>query len=124
MKNIKQSIKNKAKATGEFISKNKEIIIPVVTATVTITYAVLRIKSMTKSKEVEEETKQVEGNLEDVRDYMIGSKITNEENDWPIWGGFISGSNKQSSEELLEQVIEDINNNNITIQEGKWSKVS
>ena len=79
---------------------------------------------MTKSKEVEEETKQVEGNLEDVRDYMIGSKITNEENDWPIWGGFISGSYKQSSEELLEQVIEDINNNNITIQEGKWSKVS
>lgn len=46
MKNIKQIIKNKAKATGEFISENKEIIIPLATATVTITHAVLSIKSI------------------------------------------------------------------------------
>ena len=73
MKNIKQSIKNKAKATGEFISENKEIIIPVAVQAVVITYAVLKIRSgnkLIKEKEVEFDTLK-----NDVYDLAFGSGL-------------------------------------------------
>ena len=73
MKNIKQSIKNKAKATGEFISDHADIIIPVATAAVAITCAVLKVKSnnkLIKEKEVEFDTLK-----NDVYDIAFGSGV-------------------------------------------------
>lgn len=73
MKNIKQIIKNKAKATGEFISENKEIIIPVAVQAVVITYAVLKIRSGNKLiKEKEEKYEAVKDNL---YDWAFGSGL-------------------------------------------------
>ena len=120
MKNIKQSIKNKAKATGEFISDHADIIIPVATATVTITYAVLRIKSYNKQvKKNEEQIRKNEELTKDVREYVINSVTTNgEEHGWVNWGGFIYANHNQDPKELLEQMITDISNNSILIDEA------
>ncbi|AHV83228.1 hypothetical protein P162_0031 [Lactococcus phage P162] len=73
MKNIKQSIKNKAKATGEFISEHADIIIPVAVATVTITYSILQVKrnnKLIKEREVEFDTLK-----NDVYDIAFGSGV-------------------------------------------------
>lgn len=119
MKNIKQSIKNKAKATGEFISDHADIIVPLATATVTITYAVLRIKSYNKQvKKNEEQIRKNEELTKDVRDYVIHSTTTSGENGWVNWGGFISANHNQDPKELLEQMITDISNNSILIDEA------
>ena len=73
MKNIKQSIKNKAKATGEFISDHADIIIPVALAAVPITYSILQVKrnnKLIKEKEVEFDTLK-----NDVYDIAFGSGV-------------------------------------------------
>ena len=119
MKNIKQSIKNKAKATGEFISDHADIIIPVATAAVAITYGVLKVKGYNKQvKENEERIKEHEELTKDVKEFVINSTTTSGENDWVNWGGFISANHNQDPKELLEQMITDINNNSILIDEA------
>ena len=119
MKNIKQSIKNKAKATGEFISEHADIIIPVATATVAITCAVLKVKSNNKIiKENEERIKEHEELTKDVKEFVINSTTTSGENGWVNWAGFISANHNQDPKELLEQMIADISNNSISIDEA------
>ena len=120
MKNIKQSIKNKAKATGEFISEHADIIIPVATAAVAITYGVIKVKSYNKLiKEQEERNKEHEELTKDVREFVINSTTTNgEEHGWVNWGGFIAANHNQDPKELLEQMIADISNNSISIDEA------
>lgn len=119
MKNIKQSIKNKAKATGEFISDHADIIIPVATAAVAITCAVLKVKSNNKIiKENEERIKEHEELTKDVKEFVINSTTTSGENGWVNWAGFISANHNQDPKELLEQMIADISNNSISIDEA------
>ncbi len=116
MKNIKQSIKNKAKATGEFISDHADIIIPVATATVAITCAVLKVKSNNKIIKEQEDIIIVQSDS-DERMYQINSETTSGDNGWVNWGGTILANHNQDQKELLEQMISDINDNKITIEE-------
>ena len=73
MKNIKQSIKNKAKATGEFISEHADIIIPLATAAVVVTYGVLKVKSTNKI--IKEREAEIDTLKNDVYDWAFGSGI-------------------------------------------------
>ena len=116
MKNIKQIIKNKAKATGEYISEHADVIIPLATAAVTITYGVIKVKSYNKLIK-EQEANTTNQSNSDERMYIINSETTSGENGWVNWGGSILANHNQDPKELLTQMISDINDNKITIEE-------
>ena len=73
MKNIKQSIKNKAKATGEFIGNHADIIITVGLVAVPLTYAISQI--ICNNKLIKEKEAEIDTLKNDVYDWAFGSGI-------------------------------------------------